>query len=326
MHVPLLDPAAARGRPTGRRPSSSPLPADHEALLGLQRAAGNAAVAALLTSTADERARAAASRPVQRAVMAIDGASDDDTAKAITRNCLTTLVTKKQVQEPSGSRKQPKFHSAADARGAVYGPGGVDAVRKTTWAGIAAKQVAATETLYILAHGSGTTVGDLDAATLAATLAGAFDRFPGAVFTGKVKLVACYGASLKVDDKPVEDIHGRPITQPYAGELAAALSGRPGKFRPASVDGIAGISWVDEDTGRLTGFDVTGETALNPLDWVYDPRSGHLAAWFAALKERDPRKRKPAMEAVLAKAHGDLGVAGPTRVIGKAARRSFAVT
>lgn len=141
---------------------------------------------------------------------------------------------------------------------------------------------------------------------------------------GKVKLVACYGASLKMDDAPVEDAFGNPIQRPYASELASVLSGRTGRFRPSSVDGIAGISWVDELSGRLTGFDVTDEKELNPLDWVYQSELG--PAWIDALKEPDFKQRRRAMDAILDEAHVRLGkTALERRIVGKKAKKRFAV-
>jgi len=307
---------------TGRVPGRN-------AVLALQRSAGNAALAPLLESRAKERAASASialgSPVVQRAIMSIDGKDDDDDAKAITRNCLSVLKTKKQVLEPSG-QKAPKFHSAGDARGSLFGPGEQNAVRAAAWAGIAGGQVAPDETLYILGHGSGLTVAGLDASEMAEMLERAFGRLPsGVTYRGKLKLVACYGASLKVDNVPVNDpTTGAPIQRPYASELASAISARPGRFRPSSVDGIAGISWVDEATGRLTGFDVTNETELNPLDWVY--QSNLLPAWFAALKETDFTKRRAAMDRVLDMAHHRLGKTKlERRVIGKAAKKRYAV-
>lgn len=185
-----------------------------EAILALHLTAGDAAVAALLASTAEvwkPVPRTATIRPVQRAVMAIDGASDDQTAKAITCNCLSTLVTKKQISEPSG-REKPEF--------------------------------------------------------------------PGVAFTGKVKLVACYGASLKVDDLPVRDIAGNPITRPYAGELT--LAGSTGKFRPSSVDGLTRISWVDEDTTRRRAKPRWTESWMRPTS----PEVSTRRRWVRASSAR----------------------------------------
>lgn len=79
---------------------------------------------------------------------------------------------------------------------------------------------------------------------------------------------------------------------------------------------------MDEETGRLTGFDVTKETQLNPLDLVYGPKSGPLAA----LQLPDPKARKAEMDRILDLAHLARRLdktTTPTRVIGKAAHSRY---
>jgi hypothetical protein len=276
----------------------------------LQRLVGNDAVVRLIKQNAVPS--------VQRAILAIDGATDNQDAKDITKNCLMNLKTKKQVRVAGA--KTPKFHPASDARGVVFGPGSAQMVKNNAWAHIANRGLSSSESLYLLGHGGDNRVAGLSPDELAELLRDSFDRLPDgmAPYTGKIKLIACYSDSLKMDDMPIVDAgSGAQITKTFAESTAESVrSRRTAKFSPQSVDGVAGISWADEETGRITGFDVTDETALNPLDWVYsDPVVAPL--WYAALKEKDPKTRKQRMEKILQDAHRTKGVTAPTRVFGK---------
>ncbi len=260
----------------------------------LQRSAGNRAVVELLARTS---AGSGSAPQVQRAILAIDGASDDKIAKAATANCLSNLRTVKSVQSSSGG-KVPTTYRAGDARGETYGQGPANNVRADAHDGVAVGKVGDKESLYVLGHGGGNAIAGLDPTALASLLNGAMADLPGtAPYSGKVKLVACYSASLTEDGNQIRDQKGTPITIPYAGQLAAGLSSQRGRCRPAMVEGIAGIAWVDEETGKKTGFDVRGG-ALNPLEKVYQDRELQ-PRWMAALTEKDPIARKKAMDDIL---------------------------
>jgi len=292
-------------------------------LLHLQRAAGNRAVNAALNS-APRGAGRSVLPTVQRAILAIDGASDDDTSKAITRSALANLMQRKRIRTADAGDRVATDFPAGDARGSVYGPGVAGASLAALGSGVRAGGVDPDEALYVLGHGSGVTVADLDAEDLATALAQAFAAFPGAAtYRGAVKLVACYSASMKSDGRPITRPDGTPIPKPYGATLAAALARRSSRsFRPSRVDGVAGIAWVDELSGAKTGFDVTGERQQNPLEDVYeDPAL--VQQWFAAMQEPDATLRRRAMDAVLEEAHRRRGMTGPTRITGKQARRRY---
>ncbi len=261
---------------------------------------------------------------VQRAVVAIDGASDDDTSKAITRSCFANLTTRKRIPTDGGGRT-PKGFPAGDARGATYGPGPANAAFAGLAAGADRGDVTPQESIYVLGHGDGVTVGGLDASTLAGRLAGSLARLPD-VYVGVVKLVACYSGSLVMDGQRIIDPKTKaPIDKSYAASLADSLTAsKTPTFQPAGAEGIAGIAWVDEITGQKTGLDVLGEkeNVLNPAERLYtDPAKTKV--WFEAMLEPVPEKRRERMEQVLGQQHGPGEESLPARHIGKTATRRF---
>ena len=195
---------------------------------------------------------------VQRAVVAIDGASDDATAKAITMSCLSSLTTRKRIRTPEGGRA-PTYFPAGNARGTTYGPGAAAVTFKALAGGVAQGGVKTDESIYVLGHGDGTTVAGLDATTMATQLGDSFAQMPDPhVYSGDIKLIACYSGSLIMDGQKIVDPKTKqPIDKTYAASLADMLTARKtAKFQPSGAEGIAGIAWVDELSGRPTGLDV----------------------------------------------------------------------
>jgi len=310
------------------RTHESPLPKKPEfahgitasELLSLQRSVGNRVVTQLLAGST-----ASTVRPqIQRAILAIDGATDDGTAKLATANCLSNLQTVKSVLSDTGT-KVPTRYPASDARGVTYGQGSADNVGNEARRGVKEGEVDASESVYVLGHGDGRTVAGLDPPTMARVLNDAMADRPGKdPYTGKIKLIACYSASLSSDGAPINNEQGKPIKVPYAGQLASQLSQQKGRCRAAAVEGIAGIAWVDEETGKKTGFDVLGDGDMNPLEMVYEDKE--LAPeWMAALTEPDPKKRKEQMDEILDLIHEEnpefRGMR--QRVTGKDARKVY---
>lgn len=314
-----LNQGRTQGFARPRRPGVVPGTSGSE-LLSLQRLVGNRVVTQLLAANAASPARP----QVQRAILAIDGATDDGTAKRATANCLSNLQTVKSVLSDTGS-KVPRRYPASDARGATYGQDSADSVRNEARLGIQHGEVDASESMYVLGHGDGKTVAGLDPTTMARILNDAMADRPGKdPYTGKIKLIACYSASLDSDGAPINDDKGKPIKVPYAGQLASQLSRQKGRCRASAVEGIAGIAWVDEETGKKTGFDVLGDGDMNPLEMVYEDKE--LAPeWMAALTEPDPKTRKEQMDEILDLIHEEnpefRGMR--QRVTGKDARKSF---
>jgi hypothetical protein len=260
-------------------------------------------------------------RAVQRAVLAIDGATDDKVSKRITRNCLTNLTSHKQI--PTATGKQVQDYPAGDARGQVYGPGTARAVLADLTAG--SSTIGPLETLYILGHGSTRKVADLTPGKLATGLATAFTGYPG-TFTGAIKLVACYSASKFMDGKKKTAGTG----ETYASRLRTEFDTMShATFRPRFVEGIQGISWVDEDTGQRVGYEVLGAKRglLSPLEQVYDDTSLQKK-WLAALQKNDPAERKRRMDDILKRAHKSFGVpvGTPRRMVGEPARERYLST
>jgi hypothetical protein len=289
-------------------------------LLALQRSVGNRAVTKLLADGTVGTHTAA----IQRAILAIDGTGDNDTAKLATANCLSNLQTVKSVLSDTGA-KVPHKYPASDARGVTYGPSSPDEVRDEARVGIRDGEVDASESLYVLGHGDGKTIAGLAPTTLARVLNDAMADRPGKdPYTGKIKLIACYSASLSSDGAPINNEEGKPIKVPYAGQLASKLSVQKGRCRASAVEGIAGIAWVDEESGKKTGFDVLGDGGMNPLEMVYEDEE-LLPEWMAALTEPDPKERKRQMDEILDLVHEEnrdfTGMR--QRVTGKDARKVY---
>ncbi len=256
--------------------------------LAVQRSAGNAAL----------------TRMLQRAVIAVDGAGEGDPGSApgrATRACLRNLTHHKRSKDKSTVGN----FGGGDARGKVAGPAELSAL--AIGPGLL---VSETESLYILAHGSRSSpsIGGMTPAQMAAWLK---SGFAGTKFRGKVKLVSCHSASDSSHRKSGDpsNVYNFPSDRSYAQELARLLapSSTADPFQPVSVQGITGIGWVDETTGRLTKIDKniydaatkymasnsdvgalasTGKH-VNPFTNVSDPtkRANLLNQWFGAPKE-----------------------------------------
>ena len=128
-----------------------------------------------------------------------------------------------------------------------------------------------TESLYILAHGSrySPSIGGMTPKQMADWLKAGF---AGVKFRGKVKLVSCHSASDSSHRKTGDpaNVYNFPSDRSYAQELARLLapSSKTDPFQPATVQGITGIGWVDETTGRLTKIDKN----------IYDAATKHMAS------------------------------------------------
>ena len=156
---------------------------------------------------------------LQRAIIAINGASDKKTAREITVNCLVNLKSR-----PS--------------RGPSVGPLDID---PTTAGMIVPPTLGKNDSLYILGHGNTDEIGDFDPDELGAAIIGWYGT---QAFRGKVKLVAC--SSGIVDS----------IGQSYAERVNAYLTANAtASFRPKSVDGVLGIAWVHETGGNIVAID-----------------------------------------------------------------------
>lgn len=181
-----------------------------------------------LTGLVARAVRRRASQPLlQRAIIAIDGPTDSPLQLQATRNCLDNLRVK-------------------GTRGTAVGPALLGA--------IAPPALGAAETLYVLAHGA---PHGLTPTTLAADTVGGLDPdqigaqivawYPGLAYTGKIKLVACVSAAT------ASGVRGGLS---YADSLSRWFAtNATGTFRPASVDGIIGVGWVDETTSKQQSID-----------------------------------------------------------------------
>ncbi len=285
----------------------------------LQRGAGNRAAGALVDTAMPAaepgvRNSRAVTPHIQRAILAIDGARDDRTAKAATANCLTNLKSHKKID--SGSGKVPVEYPAGDARGQVFGP----ATRGTAVGSLkaSASSINPLEAIYFLGHGSRSNVAGMTPAALAGDLVGAFAGYTQGTYAGALKIVACYSASTMED--------GQSAPTAYADRVRQELIRlNDGTYRPPYVEGVKGIAWADEETGERVGYEVLGERLgqLSPLETVYT--DSRVTQWFAALTEPDPVKRKADMDKIIADAHKTLGI-GPEvarRILGKAARERY---
>jgi hypothetical protein len=238
----------------GERAAANPIRADlttPAGVLALQRTAGNAAVGRML----------AARRALARSIVTIHSPNDSPLSKRITRNCEQNLKNVKTGGHPL---------SADAPRGAsisiTYGPPGITFTRTPP-----ASLVAGNQTLYILGHGSAEheSVADLDAPTLAGVLASWFGDVP---YTGKIKLVSCTTAADWDVDAAGSDVTGIvPFTTQLANALRASLNGRA--FQPSSVQGVQGICWVDEVTGKITSIDLRTYLGIVGVENAFKTRS-----------------------------------------------------
>ena len=183
---------------------------------------------------------------VQRAIVAIDGDTDEEPSKQATRACLWNLQHVKSSNT---------FNDGA-ARGKVAGPD----VRKNLpdLRGLLAQPG---ESLYVLAHGSRwePSIGGMSPRRMARWLRRVF---AGEDFTGKIKLVSCHSGADRSNRRSTDRAKGRDsgayrFKRSYAQELARRLqpTGDDDRFRPSSVQGVVGVGWVDEFTGSITGID-----------------------------------------------------------------------
>ena len=281
--------------PARRRVEAAPreLAADRPmspaSVLAIQRSAGNAAL----------------TRMLQRAVIAVDGAGEGDPGSApgrATRACLWNLTRHKR-----GKDKTTIGNFGGDARGKVAGPAELSAL--AIGPGLLGSE---TESMYILAHGSrySPSIGGMTPKQMADWLKAGF---AGTKFRGKVKLVSCHSASDSSHRKSGDpsNVYKFPGDRSYAQELARLLapSSTTDPFQPVSVQGITGIGWVDETTGRLTKIDkniydaatkhmasnsdvgalASAGKFVNPFTDVSDPtkRAALLNQWFGDAKEAD---------------------------------------
>jgi hypothetical protein len=152
---------------------------------------------------------------LQRAIIAIDGSTDSDVAKAITRNCLANLLTRPQ-------------------RGASDGPTSIDL--------IAPPPLAPKESLYILGHGNTDAIGDSSPEALGAQILAWYGT---TAYRGKVKLVAC-SSGIKPD--AMTSSYAERLNNYLAANHTPT-------FRPKSVDGVLGIAWVHDDSSRIVAID-----------------------------------------------------------------------
>ena len=228
--------AAAAAAERSARPTLAATPA---ALLALQRTAGNRA------------ATAVAKQQLQRAIIAIDGATDTAGQKRATRACLENLTTRK------GARAYP----GGNARGRVEGPKVIGSI--AVGADLLARE---SEDLYILGHGGADlrTVAGLTPTQLATRIRQWLAPMiaAGKVFVGDIKLVACLSAA---GSSPWS---GGAVT-PYAQALAQALAplDADDPIQPKFVTGIVGVGWVDETTGKQLSVDL-GQYTAGPMTWA----------------------------------------------------------
>lgn len=180
---------------------------------------------------------------LQRAVIALDGPQDSTIAKRITRNCLDNLTSIK-------------------ARGDQDGPADPPA--------IAAPDLAEGESLYILGHGNPQSIAGLTPGQLGDWIV----HWYGAQrYSGKIKLVACSSA---VSPDPTN------AAASYAEALGTHIAGRTSwRFHPSAVDGVLGVAWVDEVSGKIVMFD----------DPEYDRQEQLGTDVEGAFAKTDPGKR-----------------------------------
>lgn len=213
-----------------------------QGVLALQRTIGNRATAQRL----------------QRMVVAIDGDSDKPASKRATRACLWNLRHRKGGAESAGG----------DARGAVAGP----ATRGSLNFHMRPLLKSDGESIYVLAHGSrwDAEIAGMSPKEMATWLRARFSNrdvwglgwlgvttWLETPFTGAIKLVACHSAAQQrhrvgTDKKTIYPFN-RSYAEALARELAPLSPSDP--FRPTSVQGINGIGWVDEISGRITAID-----------------------------------------------------------------------
>ena len=191
-----------------------------------------------LGATLARAVRRRATQPVlQRAIIAIDGPTDNAAAKNSTRACVANL----QAKAGRGNVAGPDLlANLAPAPGPALG--------------------SPNETLYVLGHGSrfGTVAGVAPDA-MAQQLK---DWYAGQAYTGEIRLVACHSAWTGTETTNTGALV--PITRSYADRVAQRFADSPSRtFRPSSVQGLLGIGWVRPDTGKQISIDVPEYRALD---------------------------------------------------------------
>jgi hypothetical protein len=172
----------------------------------------------------------------------------------------------------------------------VAGPGEIDTI--TIPSGFLNSP---TENLYLLGHGDPSLqlIADANIGDLAARLKAWFEPLLLAddeMFLGDIKLVVCFSGEEQTA------YSGAVKLKPTAERLAEALEPGPtDRFRPRTVQGIVGVGWVDETSGRMLSIDfppaldyvlnVWGKTPtseVNPFQEIADrtERAKKLRAWF----------------------------------------------
>jgi hypothetical protein len=284
-HEPLppgqAESASRAGRGVGAPPHA-------QRLLALQRTAGNRATRQYL----------------QRMIVAIDGDNDEPKHLRATRACLWNLRHNK------GGRQ----FADSGARGAVAGP----AVLGNLNFHMRPKLKTDGESIYVLAHGSrySPSIAGLTPVQMAQWLR---DRFShrdkwgplgwlgfttqlATPFTGKIKLVSCHSAADKRHRASGDTSKIYPFDRSYAEALARALAptGPKDPFQPSTVQGINGIGWVDELSGRITAIDKGAyDTATAPMTDNSDiggKGGGTVTNPFTSVK--DPAARGAAIHAI----------------------------
>jgi hypothetical protein len=271
----------------------------------LQRAAGNRATRQYL----------------QRMVVAIDGDTDPEPSKAATRACLWNLRY----------RKGGKDFVDGGARGAVAGPN----VLSNLSFHMRPLLKSDGESIYVLGHGSrwSPEISGMDPPTMAEWLRARFGKrdWRGPLgwlglttnlatpFTGKIKLVSCHSAAEKRHRVGKdEELGAYPFNRSYAEALARALKpqGADDPFQPSSVQGVNGIGWVDEISGRITAIDKTAyDAAMKQMKDNSDVGStGAGKAVNPFTSESDPAARGAGIHALFGKpAEAKVAPAGGLR-------------
>jgi len=223
--------------PVHKRPAPSITPPHGVAVEG----ARDDRLAPLLARAVERRA---GGPPVlQRAIIAINGASDKKKARKITANCLVNLKSR-----PS--------------RGPSVGPIDID---PTTAGTIVPPTLGKHDSLYILGHGNTDQIGDFDPDQLGAAIIAWYGT---QAFRGKVKLVACSSGIVG------------SIGQSYAERVNTYLTtNATATFRPKAVDGVLGIAWVHETGGNIVAIDESKydehETAKTDVEAAFAEKDPH---------------------------------------------------
>lgn len=236
---------------------------------------------------------------VQRLIVAVDGDTDQRPSLRATRNCLRNLRRNKD-----GTR-----FADLGARGKVAGP----AKRAKLPRNMRPLLGRDDESIYVLAHGSryDASIGGMEPKEMAGWLRRRFRYDVGAApeklrtratrpYTGKIKLISCHsGADMthQVAGDAAKGVYS--FRRSYAQQLARELAprSRSSTFRPTSVQGIVGIGWVDERTGRTQAIDKeaydreTASMATNS-DLMAGVGTGTRENPFTEIKRRRRRGRK----------------------------------